>query len=403
MNIILFDLPKARLALRPFTDTRPLAQIRVGITTIEEKWQSHLIGDYSFLTAPYLSKKFPQATKAVNYYINGAIFPTQALVKAIEQLQVHEQLIQGDTLLAFVDDKPADLASYETNFSDLPFRRIIFKDPITQLKNKWDIFLYNEKFLLEDFQNISSSHSSHPIQDPHTRVYHESAIYIADGASIKAAILNAELGPIYIGPQAIIEEGAIIRGPAAICEQAQVKAGAVITQATTIGPYAKVGGEISNSIIFGYSNKAHHGFLGNSVIGEWCNLGAATTTSNLKNDYSNLKLWDYEQEQMVATNLQFGGLFMGDHSKCGINTMFNAGTVVGVSANLFGTGYHNKFVPSFTRGGPESIGDIYHLDKALETAIIVMQRRGKTLTEPDQAIFDYLAQEAITDWIKARL
>jgi UDP-N-acetylglucosamine diphosphorylase/glucosamine-1-phosphate N-acetyltransferase len=403
MNVILFDLPKARLAFRPFTDTRPLAQIRVGITTIEEKWQSHLIGDYSFLTAPYLSKKFPQITKATNYYVNGAIFPTQSLVKAIEQLQVQEQLIQGDTLLAFVDDKPADLTLYETNFSNLSFRKVTFEGAITQLKNKWDIFLYNEQFLLEDFQNIQSSHHSHPIQDPHTRIYNESAIYIAQGVSIKAAILNAELGPIYIGPQAIIEEGAIIRGPVAICEHAQVKAGAVINQATTIGPYTKVGGEVSNSVIFGYSNKVHHGFLGNSVIGEWCNLGGGTTTSNLKINYSNIKLWDYEQEQLIRTDLQFCGSFIGDYSRCGINTMFNAGTVVGVSTNLFGTGYHHKFVPSFTRGTPENNDTIYKLDKALETASIAMQRRGKILTEPDQAILDYLAQEAITDRIKARL
>jgi UDP-N-acetylglucosamine diphosphorylase/glucosamine-1-phosphate N-acetyltransferase len=403
VNIILFDLPQSRLALRPFTDTRPLAKIRVGITTLEEKWKVHLPGNYSYLTASYLQAKFPHTIQPLNYYINSAIFPTQELIAAIEKLELREGLVQGALLLAFVSDKPANNTDYNNNFKNTPLRSISFEGKITQLQNKWDIFSYNAQYLQADFQHIQSTHSSQSIQDPYTKVYNESAIYIAEGASIKAAILNAEAGPIYIGYQAVIEEGAIIKGPVAICEGAQVKAGGVIQNATTIGPYAKVGGEVTNSVIFGYSNKAHQGFLGNSVIGEWCNLGAGTNTSNLKNNYSTIQLWDYISEQMVNTPLQFCGLFMGDYSKCGINTMFNAGTVVGVSANLFGAGYHHKYIPSFTHGGIEDQHTMYKFEKAIESAQLMMQRRHRSFTQQEQFMLDYLAKDAITDWIKVRL
>ena len=403
MNIILFDQPKARVALKPFSDTRPLAKIRLGITTIEEKWKQYLSGDYSFLTAPYLREKFPEIAQSSNYYINGTVCPHKTLVEAIKQLKMHEQLVQGNTLLAFVAGKDTGSTNYPTNFGHLNLQKISFSGAITQIANKWDIFLHNAKALQEDFQWFQAQQPSQPINDPYTKVYNEAAVFVEPGASIKAAMLNAELGPIYIGKQAVIEEGAILRGPVSVGQGAQIKAGTVVEQATTIGPYAKVGGSISNSVIFGYTNKVHNGFLGNSVIGEWCNLGAGTNTSNLKNNYTTIQVWDDAQEELVSTELQFCGLFMGDHSKCAINTMFNAGTVVGVSANIFGAGFCHKFVPSFTRGGPDSNLAVYKSNKAIETAAIAMQRRDQQLTATDQQILEYLAKEAVTVWIKTKL
>lgn len=403
MNILLFDTPQARIALKPFADTRPLAHTRLGITTMEEKWKHYLPGDYSFLTAPYLSKKFPCIEAPVNWCINSTICPDKALVESIRQLQAHEQLVQGDTLIAFVGDQATLQSVYRDGFEQLNLKRIKFEGPITQVKNKWDIFLLNEDALSQDFEWIRVGKTTQPIKDQHTTIYNAADIFVEEGASIKAAILNAEIGPIYIGKNAIVQEGAIIRGPVALGEGVQVNAGARIYNATTIGPYAKVGGEVSNTVIFGYSNKAHDGFLGNSVIGAWCNLGAGTTTSNLKNDYSEVRVWDDFQEDFVGTNLQFCGLFMGDYSRCGISTMFNTGTVVGVSANLFGAGFCNKFVPSFTRGGPDTNMTIYKLGKALEAAARTMERRARQLTAADKHILTHISQESVTAWIKSML
>ncbi|MEM7055634.1 MAG: putative sugar nucleotidyl transferase [Bacteroidota bacterium] len=403
MNILLFDTPQARLALKPFSDIRPLAHIRLGITTIEEKWAHYLPGDYSFITVPYLSKKFPCIEAPVNWCINSTVCPDKALVESIKQLQIHEQLVQGDTLIAFVGDQATLQGVYCDGLGQLGLKRVTFQGSIMQVKNKWDIFLLNEAALSKDFQCIRASKTTQPIKDRHTTIYQAADIFIEEGATIKAAILNAELGSIYIGKNAIVQEGAIIRGPVALGEGAQVNAGARIYNATTIGPYAKVGGEISNAVIFGYSNKVHDGFLGNAVIGTWCNLGAGTTTSNLKNDYSEVKVWDDFQEDFVGTNLQFCGLFMGDYSKCGINTMFNTGTVVGVSAHLFGSGFYNKFIPAFTRGGPDTNMTIYKLGKALEAAARTMERRAKQLTEVDKYILTHISQESTTTWVKSML
>lgn len=400
MNILLFDKPQDRIALRPLADTRPLAHIRLGITTLAEKWKQALPGNYSFLTAPYLRKKFPSTEAPLNWCINSTICPSQALVESIKQLQPHEQLVQEDTLLAFVVDQLTLQSLYHDDFEKLHAKKIAFEGAITQVKNKWDIFLLNEEMLRQDFLWMRANKTSQPIQDPHTKVYNPTDILVEEGVAIKAAILNAESGPIYMGKNAIIHEGAIIRGPVALGEGAQVNAGAKLYNATTIGPYAKVGGEVSNAVIFGYSNKAHDGFLGNSVIGAWCNLGAGTTTANLRNDYGAVKVWDYQREDFVRTHLQFCGSFMGDYSKCSINTMFNAGTVIGVSTNLFGVGFYDQWIPSFTRGEPASNSATYKLDKALAAAARTMERRGKQLTEADKQILTYLAEESLTTWMK---
>jgi UDP-N-acetylglucosamine diphosphorylase/glucosamine-1-phosphate N-acetyltransferase len=390
MNIVLFDTPQARELLKPFSYTRPLAKIRLGIGTIEEKWKHYLKGDYSFLTAPYLSNKFPYVEAQENLCIDGTVCPDQVLVEAIKNLETNQKLVKDDILIATRCDR-ALLQVYQNNYFDTPgLRSIAFDAPLTQIKNNWDIFLCNEQELRKDFQWLCKGRTTQRIQDQHTITYNEADIFIEEGVSAKAAILNAELGPIYIGSNVAIQEGAIISGPVAICEEVKINAGARISNATTIGPYAKVGGEISNSVILGYSNKAHDGFMGNSVIGEWCNLGAGTNTSNLKNDYGKVKIWDERREEFDTTDLQFCGLFMGDHSTCAINTMFNTGTIVGISSNLFGAGFFDKVIPSFTWGMPDKRIKTYRLDKALEAAEYMAMRRLVPLTEQDKEILAHV-------------
>jgi UDP-N-acetylglucosamine diphosphorylase/glucosamine-1-phosphate N-acetyltransferase len=312
------------------------------------------------------------------------------LVEAIKKLEINQKLVKGDTLIATRCDRE-QLQNFKKDEFDIPyFKNIIFESPITQINNNWDIFLLNEQELIKDFQWICEGKTTQRILDQHTITYNEASIFMEEGVSTKAAVLNAESGPIYIGSNATIQEGAVIRGPTAICEAVQVKAGARIGNATTVGPYAKVGGEISNSVILGYSNKAHDGFLGSSVVGEWCNLGAGTSTSNLRNDYGKIKVWDERGEELEAKNLQFCGLFMGDHSKCAVNTVFNSGTIVGVSSNLFGVGYYDKTVPSFTWGAKGKRIQTYVLDKALEAAERMTMRRQVQLTEQDKKILAHV-------------
>jgi UDP-N-acetylglucosamine diphosphorylase/glucosamine-1-phosphate N-acetyltransferase len=214
-------------------------------------------------------------------------------------------------------------------------------------------------------------------------------IFIEEGASANDTTFNTTTGCIYIGKDAEVMEGSVVRGPFALCEHSVLKMSSKIYGATTIGPHSKVGGEVNNSVVFGYSNKAHDGFLGNSVIGEWCNLGADTNNSNLKNNYANVKLWNYSGENFIDTGLQFCGLIMGDHSKCGINTMFNTGTVAGVSSNIFGSGFPRNFIPSFSWGGAQGF-TTYRFEHAIETAQLVMQRRNTELTDNDKDILKYI-------------
>jgi UDP-N-acetylglucosamine diphosphorylase/glucosamine-1-phosphate N-acetyltransferase len=390
VNIVLFDTLQARELLKPFSYTRALAKLRVGIGTIEEKWKHYLQGEYSFLTAPYLSTKFPCIEAQDNLCINSTVCPDEVLLKAIKQLETNQKLVKDGLLIAALCDS-ATLQALPNDYFEAPsLKKIVFEGPLTQIKNNWDIFLFNETELRKDFQWICKNCTTQPIQDRHTIVYNEEAIFIEKGVSTRAAILNAESGPIYIGRNATVQEGAIIKGPVAICEEVQISAGARISNATTLGPYARAGGEINNSVMLGYSNKAHDGFMGNSVIGEWCNLGAGTNTSNLRNDYGKVKAWDERSKEFDTTDLQFCGLFMGDHSKCAINAMFNAGTMVGVSSNLFGVGFFDKVIPSFTRGMPGTRIQTYLLDKALEAAERMTMRRLVQLTKQDQEILTHI-------------
>jgi UDP-N-acetylglucosamine diphosphorylase/glucosamine-1-phosphate N-acetyltransferase len=393
MNLIFFDHPETRQQLLPLTFTRPVANLRVGILTIAEKWK-HYFSDahVSYLTAGYLRHKFPLQQGSNNLLINGAVCPNQELFEAIQNLGEGERLVKDKLFIACHCSKEA-LADFEQTLDSdqentVPFEGSFF----TLIDQLWQIFGQNGAEIKADFTLLTAKRKSAGINDPHTRTYNEDQIFVEEGASIKAAILNAENGPIYIGKGAKVHEGAIITGPFALCENSHVNLGAKMRGDTTIGPFSKVGGEISNSVIQGYSNKGHEGFLGNSVLGEWCNIGANTNNSNLKNNYADVKLWNYKKQGFLNTGLQFCGLIMGDHSKCGINTMFNTGTVVGVSANIFGTGFPRQFVPGFSWGGSGGF-TTFKLDKAYEVAEKVMERRHVTLDEAEKAILAHIFEE----------
>jgi len=368
MNLVLFDTKASRSKLLPFTYTRPAAEIRVGILTITEKWAHWLKTNPSFLTEDYLSKKYPALIKDDNLFVAGNICPEEQLVQAINALKPNQQLIKADNIIASRQGRA------DWNLIGSQCEVIEYTQEITIIEHNWHIFKNNGNQIRADYSLITHNRKSEAINDPYTRTYNLSSIFIEEGASIKDATLNAEKGPIYIGKHAVIEEGAIIRGPFAICEHSTVNANARMRGDITIGPWSKLGGEVSNSVIFGYSNKGHDGFLGNSVIGEWCNIGADSNTSNLKNNYDLVKVWDYNKGGFINTGEQFCGLMMGDHSKCGINTMFNTGTLVGIAANIYGPGFPRTFIPSFAWGGPAGF-TTFKLAKVFEMANVAMQRR----------------------------
>ncbi|MCX6274237.1 MAG: GlmU family protein [Bacteroidetes bacterium] len=385
MNYILFD-DETRLSLLPFTFTRPVAEIRMGILTLREKWEKYLGQQVSFFTEAFLQDKFPLKTEADNILINGAVLPDESLLKEINALKAGEKISGDGFLIAWriTGDELNSITSFH--------KPDILNAKVYPVANKisfcWDIFSMNEKALTADFKLLTAKKRSQPISSTNQVISPEN-IFLEEGARVECSMLNASGGFIYIGKDAEVMEGAMIRGPFSLGEHAQVKMGAKIYGATTIGPHCRIGGEVSNSVIFGCSNKAHDGFLGNSVIGEWCNLGADSNNSNLKNNYSQVKMWNYSDENFVNTGLTFCGLMMGDHSKCSINTMFNTGTVVGVSANIFGTGFPPKFVPSFSWGGSEGF-KTYRLEEAVEVASRVYERRGMKLDDKEQKILKYL-------------
>ncbi len=383
-NIILFDDDK-RDHLLPLVYTRPVGEIRVGIMTIREKWKKRLGGQVSYITQEYLGGKFPLNIEDDNIVINGGVCPSRMLCRLVEELGFNEALLKGDDLIAarldaeqfsrlMRDEEVESLKGFD--LEDTPFIRIT---------HPYDIFQYNAQALEEDFEILTLNRESQYISSTN-QVFGRENVFLEEGAKVECAILNATDGPIYIGKGAEIMEGCMIRGGLAMSEHSVLKMGTKVYGATTLGPYCKVGGEVNNVVFASYSNKGHDGFLGNSVIGEWCNIGADSNNSNLKNNYAPVKLWDYPSGKFKRTGLQFCGLIMGDHSKCGINTMFNTGTVVGVATNIFGSGFPRNFVPSFAWGGAS--GYMTHqIGKALETAKIMMARRKIELTEEDKLIF----------------
>ncbi|HKJ49469.1 MAG TPA: GlmU family protein [Christiangramia sp.] len=383
MNYILFDGPE-REDLLPFTFTRPVADIRIGILTIREKWEKMLAQKTSTKTEEYLSGKWSLKVAEKNIFINSSVIPTSELINTINGLRSNEKLIKNDKLIAYYQDGDAeqDISNYDSKEIEVD---------VLSIANTWDIFSKNGEALELDFEFLTKDRKSENI-DQSNFVKAAENIFIEEGAVVENCSLNASSGPIYIGRNATIMEGSLIRGPFAICEDATVKLGAKIYGPTKIGPSCRVGGEVNNSVFFQNSNKGHDGYLGNSVLGEWCNIGADSNNSNLKNNYADVRLWNYKTENFAKTGLQFCGLLMGDHSKCGINTMFNTGTVVGVSANIFGSGFPRNFIPGFSWGGSAGT-TTYKLEKALETAEIVMKRRNVELTQNDRDIlkhaFDY--------------
>ena len=381
MNYILFD-GTVRNALLPFTFTRPVADIRIGILTIREKWEKYLGYTTTTLTEEYLSEKFPMVEMEDNVMINASFLPNDILVEMVKNLEKNQAIFQGEEVIAFYTNdtqEEVDFDSYEI---------IEFNEECITVQHTWDIFAKNEAALREDFELITEGRNSQQIPKSVNIIAPEN-IFIEEGAKLEFVTLNASTGPIYIGKNAEIMEGSVIRGPFALCESGRVKLASKIYGATTVGPYSVIGGEVSNSVLFGYSNKGHDGFLGNSVLGEWCNIGADSNNSNLKNNYEEVRLWSYETEGFAKTGLQFCGLMMGDHSKCGINTMFNTGTVVGVSANIYGAGFPRNFVPSFSWGGASGF-TTYITSKAFQTAKIVMARRQVEFSEQDARILEHV-------------
>lgn len=371
MKIQLVD-GKHRSHLLPLTYTRPVAELRCGIITIAEKYtkRGHEIG---YGTEAYLNVKYPSIGAEV--LVSGSVCPTDAFLEAVAGLSSGQALIQGDELLAFKGEK----------WEDEPSEIIPFSGALNLITRPWDIWSKNASELNLDFDLLTKDRFSAPIDATNTVIGDK--VFLEEGAKATASILNATSGPIYLAKNAEIMEGCIVRGGLALGEGSALKMGAKIYGATTLGPHCKVGGEVNNSVIIGYSNKGHDGFLGNSALGEWCNLGADTNNSNLKNNYDEVKAWSYVDGRFAKTGQQFCGLIMGDHSKSGINTMFNTGTVVGVSANVYGAGFPRNFIASFTWGGPQGTME-YRIDKALDTADRMMKRRGLEVDEVEKAILE---------------
>ena len=379
MNYILFD-DASRESLKPLTYIRPVCEIRVGILTIREKWEKYLQEKTSTMTEDYLTVKYPAELSDAMMLINGSVCPNLALVEQIKSLKTGQTLVSGDNIIAMYKTKEEFLSEEEDNSEEIKTDVDFIK-----ITNPWDIFVMNDRALREDFALLTKGRKSAALSDTNRIVGPAEDLFIEEGAVVECSVFNTKEGPIYIGKDAEVMENCVVRGPFAMCEHSVLKLSAKIYGATTLGPYSKVGGELANVVIFGYSSKAHDGFIGNSVIGQWCNIGADTNASNLKNTYEEVRLWSIEKNTFVPTGQTFCGTIMGDHSKCGINTMFNTGTVIGVSSNIFGHGYQRNFIPSFAWGGTSGL-KTFEPDKAMEVAEKMHARRGMEMSDVDKRI-----------------
>ncbi|WP_396637560.1 putative sugar nucleotidyl transferase [Maribacter sp. R77961] len=382
MNYVLFD-GEVRTNLLPFTFTRPVGEIRIGIMTIKEKWVGYLKGDISYHTVDYLGTKYPLTLEKENIFINASFLPNEQLVTAIKELKENQVLYTGDRLVAYRSSEVLE------NYSSLD--KVIFDEDTLSISYTWDVFSKNGAALQADFDFLTKGRVSQPISNTNNLI-HPERIFLEEGAKVEYSILNATDGPIYIGKNAEIWEGSLIRGGLALCANATIKMGGKLYGPTTIGPHSKVCGEVSNSVIFGYSSKGHEGYLGNAVLGEWCNIGADSNNSNLKNNYAKVRLWNYATEKFEQTGLQFCGLMMGDHSKTAINTMLNTGTVVGVNVNVYTPGFPRNFIPSFSWGGASGFST-YMPTKAFEAAKVMMARRGVEFNEIEADILNHVFEE----------
>lgn len=396
MNIFFFDTDKSHQNLLPLSFTRPVADFRVGITTIREKWEAMLPGNYAYLPVQYLRPKFGDIDNpdAIALFLNGAAIPDVNLVEAVADLQAGDALWLDDEIVAF-------LGSYN-DLSTQNFKTIIRHPAAKLIRYVFDIFLLNPELIKEDFQRITAGRKSAPLS-PSNRVIGDfidteglPRLFIEDGAVVEGATINLKKGPVYIGKNVEIMEGSTIRGPLALCNNAKIRMGAKIYGGSTFGPFCKVGGEIDNAVMFGYSNKAHDGYLGNAVIGEWCNIGAGVNCSNLKNDYSKIRIWNYHSHSFMRTDLQFCGPIIGDHTKIGINCMLNTATVIGVGVNLHGAGFPRPFVPSFSEGSPAGGFSEVSMKKFHDIAERVMSRRNMRLTDDDSRIMEKVYEIAST-------
>lgn len=389
-NVILFD-DDNWTGLLPLTFTRPVCELRIGILTIREKWEKYLNAKCSYITQDFLAEKYPIHIEDDNIIINSTILPTPKLVSLINTLEPNEAIVYDDELIAArLDRGQFDKLIEDDNIDEIKGMDVQDEeDIVSRILRPYDIFSMNGLELQADFDLLTQGRSSAPLHESNQLIGDQDQLFIEEGAQIYCSTLNTLAGPIYVGRDAEIMEGCHVRGGLAMLNNSVLKLGAKVYGATTLGPYTKVGGEVNNVVFLGYANKGHDGFVGNAVIGEWCNLGADTNSSNLKNNYSEVRLWSYDTNKFESTGLQFCGLIMGDHSKCGINTMFNTGTVVGVSANIFGSGYPRNFIPSFSWGGQSGF-KTYQFDKAAEVADAVMKRRKLTLTEQDHKILNHI-------------
>lgn len=382
MNIILFDTIQEHNNLLPLTFTRPIADLRVGINTIKEKWQSLLPGEYSYLTTTYLSEKYPARHSDDNIFIAAHLLATPCLAQQINTLKQGEAIADENEIWAY---RGKEFTPGETT----PSSQVAPCEQPDAIRFPYDIFGKNGKELSADFNRITMGRTSAPLSNTCTLIGNPELLFIEEGATVECATLNTKNGPIYIGRDAEIMETCAVRGPLALCEHAVLNMGTKVYGPTTLGPYCKCGGELNNVVFIGYSNKAHDGFLGNAVIGEWCNLGADTVASNLKNTYAEVRVWHYPTKSFRKSGLQFCGPIMGDHSKAGINTMFNTATVVGVGCNIYGAGFPRTYVPSFSEGGAQGFTEI-SLNRFFDIAERVMARRNKQLSDADRRLYTYL-------------
>lgn len=392
-NIILFDLPAVRENLLPLSYTRPIADFLVGITTLRKKWESFLAGEFSYSTIGYLSEKYPMKTAEENLFIASNIIATEHLARRLDTLE------PGEVLMADTRAGQRVLVGFKGGANRLDEvihsmpAGIVYEEKVDAINYVYDIFLLNGRQIEADFDVLTAGREGQSIPRSNTVIGDPDRIYIESGAIVEGVVLNASHGPIYVGRHVEIMEGSCLRGPIALGEHSTVNMGTRIYPGTSLGPWCKVGGELNNVVIFGFTNKAHDGFLGNAVIGEWCNLGAGCVASNLKNDYTEIKLWNYPSHRFLRTGLQFCGLIMADHSKAGINTMFNTATVVGVGVNIHGSGFPRNFIASFSEGGPAGFTDL-PMEKFFDIAKRMMARRGRSLSEADNRIFHAIRELA---------
>lgn len=385
-KIILHDIAENHANLLPLTYTRPVADLIVGINTIRRKWEMYLPGDYHYKTEEYLNEKYPAPqVERGDIVITSNVVPEEILAQTVGALKENERLVAKNasgeevTVACRIGDGEEVVTHYPSRVDTIEFL--------------YDVFRLNARKIEEDFEFLTRGREGQAIPRSNTVIGDPDLIFIESGAIVEGVVLNASHGPIYVDRDVEIMEGSCLRGPIALGEHSTVNMGSKIYPGTTLGPWCKVGGELNNVVMLGYSNKAHDGFLGNAVIGEWCNLGAGCVASNLKNDYTEIKLWNYPRHRFLKTGLQFCGLIMGDHSKAGINTMFNTATVVGVGVNIHGSGFPRNFIASFSEGGAQGFNDL-PMEKFLDIASRMMARRHRALSDADVRLFEAIRHQA---------